>query len=129
MRVTIETARPGAPFPRIHEGRYEVDPERTGGLVNPTQLFVENVAAAGVRLLRVGVGIWYPGQEPTEQQLVEREWFHGSSLDDVEREELYNWTHLDRVLDVCINLDCDVLLSIDYMPASLADAKSPEMPE
>src|SRR5581483_3675751 len=64
------------------------------------------------------------------KRIVDREWFTGSTMDDVADEPKYNWTHLDRNLDICIALGCDVLFNVDYMPASLAAKHTPpELPE
>lgn len=117
--MTVDVAHPGSPFPRIHEGRYEVDPV-TQDLV-PLPLAVKDAAMrAGVRLLRIGVGCWLPTKDPDPGDVIDREWFLGRTLEDTRDPALYNWTHLDRNLSVCRELDAELLLSVDYMPASLA---------
>jgi len=127
MRLDLDPAlRSAERFPRIHEGRYEVDPEATR-LLSPVPAAVrERVTAAGVRLLRVGLGCWLPTQDPDPSVLHEREWFLGGDLDDPAS---YCFTHLDRVLDVCLDLGVEILLSVDYMPAALARVgPPPEIP-
>lgn len=117
--VTIDAGRPGAPFPPIHEGRYEVDPVNSGiAPVKPR--LVDTVRRAGTRLLRIGVGCWLPGLDPKPKHAAKREWFVGRSAGDVDDPSAYSWAHLDANLDVARVLGCDVLLSIDYMPAALA---------
>ena len=125
--VVLDTSQAGDPFPPIHEGRYEVDPWATK--LTPATMtdgFRDAVRRAGVRLLRVGVGCWLPGQDPDPSTLVDREWFTGTTLADVDDPANFNWTHLDRNLDVCLALDCEVLLSVDSMPTSLA-RKAPQI--
>ncbi|HVE75551.1 MAG TPA: hypothetical protein VND22_02160 [Actinomycetota bacterium] len=128
VSVRLDSSNPGPAFPRIHEGRYEVDPEKTQ-IVPPSPLLVQSVKKAGIRLMRVGVGVWLPSQEPNSKELKEREWFKGSTLADALDDSLYEWTHLDRVIDTCVALGCEVLLSVDYMPGSLAIKRDWELPE
>lgn len=122
--LVVDLSRPGAPFPPIHEGRYEVDPE-TQGLTPPDPVVVAGVREAGVRLLRVGVGIWLPSKDPDPATHPEREWFRGSTTEDVEDPSLYEWTHIDRNLAACRDLGVELLLSVDYMPATLAGQGGP----
>lgn len=117
--MTVDVDHPGVRFPRIHEGRYEVDPV-TQDLV-PLPAFVRDAAVrAGVRLLRIGVGCWLPTKDPDPADLGDREWFLGSTLEHTRDPAMYRWTHLDRNLSVCRELGADLLLSVDSMPASLA---------
>src|SRR5437899_6067427 len=112
--LLLDIARRGTPFPRIHEGRYEVDPVTSGIQPIPSRL-VETVREAGIRFLRVGLGVWLPGPpfEPGAA-VADREWFCGRTRADVADPASFNFTHLDRNLEVCLALGCDVLLNIDY---------------
>lgn len=121
LRLTVDVDHPGAPFPRIHEGRYEVDPV-TQDLVPLPEFVREAAHRAGVRLLRVGIGCWLPTKDPDPADVGEREWFLGSTLDDTRDPAMYRWTHLDHNLSACRELSVELLLSVDYMPASLARA-------
>ena len=116
--VTVE-------FPPIHSGRYEVDPEATGLTLPLPEGLVDAVQRAGIDLLRVGVGCWLPSQDPAPEDLPEREWFLGTTVDDAQDPSSYRFTHFDRVLDVCAALDVELLLSIDSMPESLARVGPP----
>ena len=118
--VALDPAAAGLAFPPIHEGRYEVDPWSTGLRVPVPPGVRAAVSAAGVRLLRVGMGCWLPGQDPDPSTYPDREWFHGTTLEDTEDDSLYHWTHLDRNLEICRDLDVELLLCFDYMPKSLA---------
>ncbi|HZS14404.1 MAG TPA: hypothetical protein VFC09_07390 [Candidatus Dormibacteraeota bacterium] len=128
--VVLDLQRPRARFPRIHEGRYEVDPVGSG-IAPVAPRLVETARRAGIRFLRIGLGIWLPGPtfEPGKA-VAEREWFHGSTLQDVADDSLYDWTHLDRNLDICVALGVEeVLFNVDYMPATLsARRKPPKLP-
>jgi hypothetical protein len=120
VEVRLDPAAAGAVFPPIHRGRYEVDPWATG-LRTPLPEGLRSAARrAGVRLLRMGIGCWLPSQDPDPSSYAEREWFHGTTLADTRDPAQYDWTHLDRNLDVCRELGVELLLSFDYMPASLA---------
>lgn len=119
--IHLDPRSAGAPFPRIHEGRYEVDLEATGLTVGPLPAGLEQaVKQAGVRLLRVGMGCWLPGHEPDPSTLHEREWFRGTTLEDTQDPSQYDFTHLDRMLEVCRSLEVELLFNFDHMPASLA---------
>jgi hypothetical protein len=123
--VVLDLARPRTRFPRIHEGRYEADPVNSG-IAPVAPRLLETTRRAGIRFLRVGIGIWLPG--PTFEpgaSAADREWFRGSTMDDVADDAQYNFTHLDRNLDICIALGCDVLFNVDYMPATLAARRKP----
>src|SRR5262249_50763035 len=102
------------------------------GIAPVAPLLVETTRRAGIRFLRIGLGIWLPGPtfEPGDA-VSDREWFRGTTMADVADDSLYNWTHLDRNLDICIALGIeDILFNVDYMPATLAAArKPPELPE
>ena len=119
LRVPVTLSAPGAPFPPIHQGRYEVDLV-TAGLTPPAPEVVAAVARSGVRVLRVGVGCWLPSKDPDPADVAIREWFTGSTLADTDDESCYRWEHLDRNIDACAAFGCEVLLAVDYMPATLA---------
>jgi len=118
--VLLDPAAAGKPFPPIHEGRYEVDPWATGLRSPVTPGLQSAVHRSGIRLVRVGLGCWLPSQDPDPSTYPDREWFVGSTLADTVDASLYNWTHLDRNLEICRELDVELLLCFDYMPASLA---------
>src|SRR4051812_6771544 len=118
--LVLDLAAARTRFPPIHEGRYEVDPWATGLSAPVVEGLRSAVQRAGTRLLRVGMGCWLPSQDPDPATYADREWFRGRTLADTADPDLYSWTHLDRNLDVCRDLDVEVLLCFDYMPASLA---------
>jgi hypothetical protein len=116
----LDPSSAGAAFPRIHEGRYEVDPEATGLSAPVDPAIVAAVKGAGVRLLRIGIGCWLPSQDPDSSILPERDWFKGTTLADTQDDSLYNFVHLDKILAVCRDLDVEVMFNFDHMPTSLA---------
>jgi len=118
--IAIDPAQAGEAFPRIHEGRYEVDLEATG-LRSPVSAgLAQAVKESGLKFIRMGLGCWLPSQDPHPSVLHEREWFTGTTLEDTANPDLYNFTHLDRMLDICKELDLELLFICDHMPASLA---------
>jgi hypothetical protein len=118
--VVLDLGAERALFPPIHEGRYEVDPWATGLRGEVVAGLRTAVKRAGTRLLRVGMGCWLPSQDPDPSNYADREWFAGTTLADTEDPSQFTWTHLDRNLDICRQLDLELLLCFDYMPASLA---------
>ena len=123
-RIVVHADQRGDPFPRIHEGRYEVDLV-TQGLAPPDPRIVDTVRRAGIRLLRVGVGIWLPSKDPDPADLWQREWFTGTTMADVADDSKYEWTHIDKNLAATRDFGCELLLSVDYMPKSLARVGPP----
>ena len=120
IEVLLDPSTAGSAFPPIHEGRYEVDPWATG-LRSPVAQGIQTaVRRAGTKLLRVGLGCWLPSQDPDPSTYPDREWFSGSTLADTEDPSLYNWTHLDRNLEIARDLDVELLFCFDYMPSTLA---------
>jgi hypothetical protein len=107
-------------FPPIHEGRYEVDPWATGLRGEVVPGLRSAVQRAGTRLLRVGMGCWLPSQDPDPSNYADREWFTGTTMADTDDPSQFTWAHLDRNLDICRQLDLELLLCFDYMPATLA---------
>jgi hypothetical protein len=118
--VLLDLNAERTPFPPIHEGRYEVDPWATGLRGEVVDGLRSAVKRAGTRLLRVGMGCWLPSQDPDPSNYADREWFTGTTLADTDDPGQFTWTHLDRNLDICRQLDLELLLCFDYMPATLA---------